>query len=181
MINHPLIFFRGYNLSNLSDNDKTQIANNMLKDHNFMNKLNDYQKMLRYIENKYHASAFTKEQFNKIAKFGMDRGIYFLPGLKEKVKKMEEKTLAFIQNKGNSTLCCVCSDRVELANADLAQSVEENAATCFALSEFPPAALFCWAALTAYFLEENQYINSTEYWCNCMYENYGYCVYYFFG
>lgn len=83
--------FRGYNLSSLSDNDKTQIANNMVKDNYFMNKLNEYRGVLTYLENRYRVSAFTKEQWKNVIKLGMDSGIYFLPGLKEKVIKWRKK------------------------------------------------------------------------------------------
>jgi len=63
----------------------------MVKDNYFLNKLNEYKSVLTYLENRYRVSAFTKEQWKNIIKLGMDSGIYFLPGLKEKVRKMEEK------------------------------------------------------------------------------------------
>lgn len=173
-------FFQGYDLSNLSNNDKTNIADNMLKDHNFMSKLMDYQKIVKYIEKKYRASSFTKEQWNEIAKFGMNQGIYFLPGLKEKVKNMEEKSFAMMQiNNGNrgTFMAPSCADQVDAANAELASSVASMSGFCLLLSEFPPAAAICWAGVTAYFLSENARINSIEYWCDCMIANYGYCAY----
>ncbi len=172
--------FQGYDLSNLSSNDKTQIANNMLKDHNFMNKLNVYQGMLKYIEKRYRASAFTKEQWNEVIKFGMDRGIYFLKGLKEKVRNMEEKSLAMMQNnKGNMNVPSIgsCTSAVDAANTELGYEVGMIALTCVHMSEFPPAAAFCWAGLAAYYYFENNRINSTGFWCDCMISNYGYCVY----
>jgi hypothetical protein len=111
----------------------------------------------------------------------MSRGIYFLPGLKEKVKSMEVKSLASLQNDRNArtTLvdCCPCSARVEQANADLAVAVAGLSIVCLGLSEFPPAAAFCWAGVAAFYLSQNSYINSTEYWCDCMFEYYGVCVY----
>ncbi len=172
--------FRGYDLSNLSDNDKTQIANNMLKDHNFMSKLNEYQGMLRYIENRYRASAFTKEQWKEVIKFGMDQGIYFLPGLKGKVKKMEEKSLALMQSKRDATTNFAvgdCADMVDQANADLGWAVASLSIMCLNFSGFPPAAAFCWASVLALFWSENYRINSIEYWCACMFATYGVCVY----
>jgi hypothetical protein len=171
-------FFKGYNLSNLSDKDKAQIGNNMTKDPNFMDKMNSYIRSVRYIENKYKASKFSKEQWRQIAKFGVNEGIYFMPGLKERVKLMEEKAIALLHGKDNvAAPCCVCSDQVDAANAQLAESVAQMTITCLAFAEVPVAAALCYAGVTAFYLEENSRINSTEYWCDCMIANYGVCVY----
>ena len=173
--------FRGYNLSNLSKDEKNQIANNMLKDHNFMNRLNAYQGMLRNIEKSYRISTFTKDQWTEIIKLGMVKGIYFLPGFKEKVRNMEEKALALVQNKRGTTttsvICCQCSDRVDQANIDLALEVAGLSRFCLGLSEAPIVAAICWAGVLAFYLVEDNRINSIEYWCDCMIENYGICVY----
>jgi hypothetical protein len=173
--------FRGYDLSNFSDNDKQHVADRMVANHDFMKRLKGYQVIVKAIEKKYKASAFTKEQWDQIAKFGMSQGIYFLPGLKEKVKSMEEKTRASLQSDRNArtTLvdCCPCSARVEAANADLAVAIGGLSIYCLSLSSFPPAAAFCWAGAAAFYLYENERINSTEYWCDCMIEYYGGCVY----
>jgi len=172
--------FRGYDLLHFSDNDKQQVANNMVANHDFMKRVKEYQAVVKYIEKRYKASLFTKEQWDQIAKFGISQGIYFLPGLKKKVKDMELKTLALLQSgkDANTTMaCCVCSDMVDQANAALAGSVAVLSVYCLGFSEFPPAAAFCWAGVAAYYLSQNSYINSTEYWCDCMITNYGGCVY----
>jgi hypothetical protein len=172
--------FRGYDLSHFSDNDKQHVANNMVANHDFMKRLKEYQAVVKYIEKKYKASSFTKEQWNQVAKFGIRQGIYFIPGLKKKVKDMEQKTLTLLQSSkdANTTMvCCICSDMVDQANADLAASVAVLSVYCLGLSEFPPAAAFCWAGVAAYYLSQNAYINSTEYWCDCMITHYGGCVY----
>lgn len=86
-----------------------------------------------------------------------------------------------MQNKKGTTTtsvyCCVCSDRVDQANADLAVEVAGLSRFCMELFEFPIAAGICYAGVFAFYLVENNRINSTEYWCDCMIENYGVCVY----
>ena len=173
--------FRGYNLSNLSRNDKEQIAANMLKDHNFMKKLNAYQSMLGSIEKRYRVSAFTKEQWKEVIKFGMNRGIYFLPGLKEKVKNMEIKSFSFMQSNSNIKTeiygGTICSDMVDAENESLGSEIQGLVGFCLGLTRFPAAAAICWAGTLAFYLLENGRINSTGYWCDCMITNYGTCVY----
>lgn len=177
---HRRIFFMGLIYQIYLIMTKKFIENKMLKDQVFMNKLDKYQDEVRYIENKYQASRFTKDQWSAIVKFGMSQEIYFLPGLKEKVKKMEEMALASLGNNNTArtnTICCPCSDMVDQANADLAAAVAGLSLYCLSLSSFPPAAAFCWAGVAALFLSQNASINSVEYWCDCMIANYGVCVY----
>lgn len=173
--------FRGYNLSNLSNSDKELIAENMMKDKTFMNKLTAYQEEFKTIEKKYRISAFSKEQRSEVIKFGMDRRIYFLPGLKEKVRNMEIKSFPLIQSnnsiKTENYGGTICSSLVDDANEQLGNEVLIIGSICSGLYANPVAALICWAGLGAWYLYEDNRINSTEYWCNCMIANYGACVY----
>ncbi len=178
ILNDSLVssFFKGYNLSNISETEKRQIANNMAKDQGFMKKLNIYIEFTKSIEKKYKASSFTKEQWYQIAKFGVNKGIYFLPGLKEKVRLMEEKSAGASQGKAN-VAGTTCSDQVENDNAELAETVAALNLNCLVYAEFPIVAAICFAGVEALYLEENSRINSNEYWCDCMIANYGTCVY----
>ncbi len=113
-----------------------------------------------------------------VAKFGVDNGIVFLPGLKDFVKGIERKSSEKVANqKQTKVLCCPCSDSVEQANADIGAAVAGLSVYCLSLSGFPPAAGFCWAGVAALYFAENDRINSTEFWFACMQSHYGICVY----
>jgi len=67
-----------------------------------------------------------------------------------------------MQNKKGTTTtnvyCCVCSDRVDQANADLAIEVAAHSRFCLSLSETVIAAGICWAGVFAFYLYTDNYI-----------------------
>jgi hypothetical protein len=175
-------FYSGYNTAALNENEKKAIVNRMIKNESYMEKFSNFHSVIVHLEKKYQVSKFTRTQWAEVAKFATAQEIHFLPGLKEKVKRMEEMSRAAALQTGrgagtNEVPCCVCSDAVEEAEEELVLAIASLSVTCLYMSEFPPAALACWVMVGAVYLSQNSYINSVEFWCDCMIEHYGVCVY----
>lgn len=78
----------GYNLKNLSDSNKHQIANNIMKDTAYFKRLNDYFAFSRLLDYKYGISKFTQNEWSEIVSFGAKNGVFFISALnKQKGQK----------------------------------------------------------------------------------------------
>jgi hypothetical protein len=80
---------KGYDLKNLTDSNKQEIAYFMMKDTSYFKRLNDYFAFMRILENKYRISQFSNKEWGEVAQFGAKNGIYFISAMK-KLKEQKD-------------------------------------------------------------------------------------------
>jgi hypothetical protein len=75
---------------NLSDSAKQQqVAYEMMRDTTYFKRLYAYFDFLKILESKYHISKFSKEEWEEVARFGANHGIYFLSAMRRVNEKKD--------------------------------------------------------------------------------------------
>lgn len=80
---------RGYDLKNLTDSNKQEIAYYMMKDTAYFKRLYAYFDFMKILDSKYCISEFSRKEWEEIVHFGAKNGIYFIQAMK-KLKERED-------------------------------------------------------------------------------------------
>jgi hypothetical protein len=80
---------KGVELKKISDSTKHQLGYAMIRDTTYFKKLYAYFDFLKDLEGKYHISEFSKEEWEEVARFGANHGIYFLSAMKKRNEKID--------------------------------------------------------------------------------------------
>jgi len=86
----------GYDLKNLSDSNKQEIANYMMKDTSYFKRLYAYFDWMKIMEEKYCLSQFSRKEWEEITHFGAKYGLYYISAMKR--RKEREEALPHIPN-----------------------------------------------------------------------------------
>lgn len=73
---------KGYDLKNLTDSNKQEIAYYMMKDTSYFKRLYAYFDLMKIMEEKYGLSQFSRKEWEEITHFGAKHGLYFISAMK---------------------------------------------------------------------------------------------------
>lgn len=151
---------------------KNAIYGFIVKQQDYMNRLAEFQRRFQKLNQKYDVSHYNSEQWKRIITLTQRGGTFFFPDAKARILLKSSKVNS---NVSGLVAATPCADGYDALEVEIGTNVLEMSVAC-TLGGITPAAAICWAAVTAYYLYMNDYLEN-DYWCECMINNYGSCLY----
>ncbi|MBB1283886.1 hypothetical protein HRH25_05840 [Flavisolibacter sp. BT320] len=148
------------------------ILNLIRNDKVFQKELDLFSQITNRLNDKYNIKSYTKMDWEKLLRSTHKAGIFLFPDAKKKIIDKLESRKRVSSARIYDTPCADAYEQQEL----LISGLMVGFATSCGFGGISPTAIICWAAAvgTYAFL---QYDLENNFWCRCMMEHYGACLY----